>query len=64
MLKDLQEVPEELLKAKDGPTRIALTALLLAWPRGTDKPVYSYPDGSPRAVLPAVFFLRNLRLNT
>lgn len=47
VLKDLQEVPEELLKAKDGPTRIALTALLLAWPRGTDKPVYSYPDGSP-----------------
>ena len=47
VLKELQEVPEELLKAKDGPTKIALTAILLAWPRGTDKPTYSYPDGSP-----------------
>ena len=47
VLKELQEVPEELLNAKDGPTKIALTAILLAWPRGTDKPVYSYPDGSP-----------------
>lgn len=47
ILKELQEVPEELLNAKKGSTRIGLTAILLAWPRGTDEELYSYPDGSP-----------------
>jgi hypothetical protein len=47
VLKELSEVPEDLLNAKDGPTKITLTAILLTWPRGTDKAVYSYPDGSP-----------------
>lgn len=47
VLSELGDVPEELLNAVDGPTKITLTAMLLAWPRGTEKPVYSYPDGSP-----------------
>lgn len=46
VLKELKDVPEDLLKAKDGPTRIALTAILLTWPLGTEKSAYSYPDGS------------------